>query len=366
MSTVIDGSLGITYPDSSNQPAASSPYTLKNRIINGSMQIDQRNAGASVTLSGSAGFGVDRFAGYRSNASAVMTAQQSSTAPTGFTKSLLITTTTGATVASTDYSQLRQNIEGFNIADLGFGTANAQTITLSFWVRGSLTGTYGIAFCNGAEDRSRIASYTINAANTWEQKTITIAGDTSGTWSSINTGGLIVIWDLGFGSNYNASVTGSWVAGTYQGLTGGVKLQATTGATWYVTGVQLEQNTSATPFERRLYGQELMNCQRYYARLVSTSGNYIAFGSGYFYNTTTAAIYVKYPVAMRAAPTASVSNVRADCAAGTAPTTLGTAYYGSDSAYLNFTGGSGITTGQGSVLMGNNNANAYVDFSAEL
>jgi hypothetical protein len=297
MTISLNGTTGIQFPDSSLQAAAASPYVLKNRIINGDMRIDQRNAGASVNIV--ATYTVDRFLGYESNATAVMTAQQSSTAPTGFSKSLLFTTTTGAAVAASDYTQVRQIIEGYNVADLNFGTANAQTITLSFWVRGSITGTYGLAFTNGAEDRSRLTSYTINAANTWEQKTVTIAGDTSGTWLATNGAGLIVIWDLGGGSSNGGTITGSWVAGVAQNLTGGVKLQATTGATLYITGVQLEVGSTATPFERRLYNQELANCQRY---LPALNGIYWTT-TGYAYSANNGIGFITFPVSARTAPT---------------------------------------------------------------
>jgi hypothetical protein len=281
---------------------------------------------------------------------------------------MIVSVTTGGTIAAATRGYIQQRIEGFNVSDFGWGSSAALTVTLSFWVRSSKTGTFSGALQNDPAlgNRSYVFTYSISSANTWEQKTVTIVGDTTGTWYKDNSTGINLMFDLGNGSDLRTATTGSWVAGDYRGANSSVNIFDTSGATFYITGVQLEVGSTATPFERRMIGQEVALCQRYYAKLQSLNGNYIAFGSGYFYNTTTAAIYVKYPVAMRAAPTASVSNVRADCAAGTAPTTLGTAYYGSDSAYLNFTGGSGITTGQGSVLMGNNNANAYVDFSAEL
>jgi hypothetical protein len=367
MSMILDGSNGVTFNDASLQGAAASPYVLKNRIINGNMTIDQRNAGASITPTNGQ-FSVDRWACFLSQSSKYTVQQDAGavTPPVGFTDYLGVTSSSAYTVGSAEWFGIAQRIEGFNIADLGWGTANAKTVTLSFWVRSSLTGTFGGSLNNSGFNYNYPFSYTISATNTWEYKTITIAGPTSGTWLTTNGAGVQVHFGLGLGSTYSATA-GSWVTtSNILSATGATSVVGTNGATFYITGVQLEIGSTATPFERRMIGQEVALCQRYYAKLQSLNGNYIAFGSGYFYNTTTAAIYVKYPVAMRTAPTASVSNVRADCAAGTAPTTLGTAYYGSDSAYLNFTGGSGITTGQGSVLMGNNNANAYVDFSAEL
>jgi hypothetical protein len=366
MSLQLNGDTGVTFNDASLQGAAASPFGLKNRLINADMRIDQRNAGASVTPT-SGQYCIDRWVNYVSQASKYTVQQNagSVTPPAGFTNYLGVTSTSSYSVLSGDYFIVQQRLEGFNVSDLDWGKSTAKTITISFWVRSSLTGTFGGVIKNAAGTYTFPFGYTISSANTWTQISFTVPGQTSGVWPTDNSFCFELSFSIGAGSS-NLGTANAWVAGNYGGITGQTNLVGTNAATWYVTGVQLEIGSTATPFERRLYGQELINCQRYYAKLQSLNGNYIAFGSGYFYNTTTAAIYVKYPVAMRAAPTASVSNVRADCAAGTAPTTLGTAYYGSDSVYLNFTGGSGITTGQGSVLMGNNNANAYVDFSAEL
>jgi hypothetical protein len=371
MTMIIDGSLGTTFPDSSLQPAAASPYTLKNKIINGAMVIDQRNAGASVTLtSGSPKtFPVDRFLGYESNASAIMTGQQSSTAPTGFSNSLLFTTTTSSAVLAADYTQCRQNIEGYNVSDLNFGTANAQTITLSFWVRGSITGTYGLAFTNGAEDRSRLTSYTINAANTWEQKTITITGDTSGTWLTTNGTGLIVIWDLGGGSNNGGTVTGSWVAGVAQNLTGGVKLQANTGATLYITGVQLEIGTSATPFERRLYGQELANCQRYCQQWTGYGTSTQAIIAMGMQTSTTGSVFnVQSAVPMRAAPTVTFSSliVSNSIDFDAAASVVGIDKYSSTSSYVGVTHASAGAATRPVRLSPASGSSGFFNFSAEL
>jgi hypothetical protein len=257
---ILDGSNGVTFNDASLQGAAASPYVLKNRIINGDMVINQRGFNGAV---GNQTYTLDRWVCDREGGAATATVSQSSTAPTGFINSLLYTVGTGAATGATDYSNVRQYIEGLNVSDLAWGTASAKTVTLSFWVRSSVTGTYGVAFANSGYNRSYIASYTISSANTWEQKTVTIAGDTSGTWLTTNGAGIRVIFDLGVGSTYSGAA-GSWTSSLLFGLTGGVKLTVTSGATWYVTGVQLEQNTSATPFERRLYGQELINCQRYF------------------------------------------------------------------------------------------------------
>ena len=263
MSVIINGTDGVQFNDSSLQGAAASPYVLKNRIINGDMKIDQRNAGASVSVSnGTVTFITDRWNVYE-DTSGSMTSQQSTTAPTGFNNSLLLTVTSAGTATASQITRIQQRIEGNNIADLAWGSAAAQTITISFWVRSSLTGTYCVNIRNSAVDRSYVATYTISSANTWEQKSVTITGDTSGTWLTTNGVGMYVSWDLGSGSNANTTA-GSWVASDKQNTSTQANWIGTSSATFYITGVQLEIGSTATPFERRMYGQELILCQRYY------------------------------------------------------------------------------------------------------
>jgi hypothetical protein len=271
MTMILDGSNGVTFNDASLQGAAASPFTLKNRIINGAMVVDQRNAGASVTPASLAfTYTLDRWVFYCSQSSK-LTAQQNAGSvapPAGFTNYLGVTSSSAYSITSSDQFVVRQPIEGFNTADLGFGTANASTVTLSFWVRSSLTGTFGGSLQNSDGNRSYAFSYTISAANTWEQKTITITGDTTGTWIGATNGtGLIVTFSLGVGSNLSGTA-GSWVGAGNNSSTGATSVVGTNGATWYVTGVQLEVGSTATPFERRLYNQELANCQRYYEKIV--------------------------------------------------------------------------------------------------
>jgi hypothetical protein len=282
---------------------------FRNRIINGGMVIDQRNAGASVTATADI-FCVDRWAiGFGSPVNA-FTAQQSATAPVGFTNSLVITAGTGASASTTGYAVLRQAIEGYNISDLNFGSANAKTITISFWVRSSLTGTFGLSIRNEAGNRAYGATYTISSANTFEYKTVTIPGDTSGTWATTNGFGIHLFFDLGAGSNYDIPA-GSWQSGSNMfGVEGTVKLTETTGATFYITGVQLEVGSVATPFERRPFGMELALCQRYYWRLTpNTVGNAGDGGFGSSANWSSAAAYsgIIFPVTMRAGPTGSTA-----------------------------------------------------------
>jgi hypothetical protein len=261
MSMILDGSNGVTFNDASLQGAAASPYVLKNRLINGAMVIDQRNAGASITPTDGQ-YTVDRWQCGLSQASKY-TIQQVSDAPTGFTYSLKVTSSSSYSVLSGDYFSVSQNIEGYNIADFGYGTANATTITFSFWVKSSLTGTFGGSLRGASSTRSYPYTYTISSANTWEYKTITVVGVTSGTWNTTDGNGLALLFNLGTGSTYSGTA-GSWASTNYTSATGATSVVGTNGATFYITGVQLEIGTSATPFERRLYGQELANCQRYF------------------------------------------------------------------------------------------------------
>jgi hypothetical protein len=239
---------------------------FKNRIINGAMVIDQRNAGASFTQT-TAAYCVDRW-NVNGSASSKFTVQQNAgavTPPLGFTNYLGITSLSSYSVAAGDYFYLMQGIEGFNVADLGWGTANAKTVTVSFWVRSSLTGTFGGVLRNliSGATRSYPFTYSINAANTWELKSITVAGDITGTWATGNGNSLTVCYGLGTGSTFSGTA-GAWVSSNLISATGAVSVVGTNGATFYITGVQLEVGTQATSFEYRQYGQELVLCQRYF------------------------------------------------------------------------------------------------------
>lgn len=289
----------------------SSPYTMRNKIINGAMIIDQRNAGASLTVANTGIYSLDRWR-ISNSVSTVTVQQNSSIVPVGFSNSLNINV---STTDNTGSHALQHYIEGFNFADLGWGTANAATITLSFWVRSSLTGTYGVGFQNSAQNRSYVATYTINTANTWEQKTITVAGDTSGTWVGATNGiGLSLEFDLGSASSYNQTA-GSWGVGSNARRTSAcVNWANTASATFYITGVQLERGTVATPFEYRNYQQELAMCQRYFQKsydietAVGTASynGYLNWNWQNLSNYGTANIIL--PVRMRAAPTCTNYN----------------------------------------------------------
>lgn len=256
---------GLNFPDSG-------PLSNRNKIINGDMRIDQRNAGASITPT-EWSYTVDRWNLEISQASKLAAQQNagSVTPPTGYSHYLGIVSQSAYTPTTGDYFEIVQNIEGLNTADLAWGSASAQAITLSFWVRSSLTGTHSGSLRNSANDRSYPFNYTVSSANTWEQKSLTIAGDTSGTWLSTNGVGIAVGFSLGGGTTYRGT-SGAWVASDKRaGVTGAVSVVATNGATFYITGVQLEAGTVATPFERRSFGQELALCQRYYEKSYDTA-----------------------------------------------------------------------------------------------
>jgi hypothetical protein len=276
--------------------------SFKNRIINGDMGIAQRGTGSVTNDAAQNLYPVDRFIIY-GNVSSKFTAQQNAgsvTPPVGFTNYLGCTSSSAYTVGSSDLFFILQKIEGLNVADLGWGTASAQPVTLSFWARSSLTGTFGGSITNDAQNRSYPFSYTISAANTWEYKTITIAGDTTGTWLTTNGAGVQLNFSLGAGST-RSGTAGSWSGSGLFSSTGAVSVVGTSGATLYLTGVQLEKGTVATSFDYLPYGTELMLCQRYYRVLASGTNKVIGLGTYY----SSSAIYtpIQLPIEMRASPT---------------------------------------------------------------
>jgi hypothetical protein len=261
------------------------------------MVIDQRNAGASVTQGTSDTYSLDRFLGY-GNITSKFTMQQSSTAPAGFVNSVVITSSAATVVGSSDQYYFAQKIEGYNTADLNWGSAtDAKTVTLSFWARASVIGTYSVFLLNNGSAYSYVANYTISVANTWEQKTITIAGPTVGTWLTTNGLGIYLGWDLGSGSTFNQTA-GSWQAANKRATSGSTQLVATSGATLYLTGVQLEVGSTATSFDYRPYGTEFALCQRYYWKY---NNNYIV--SGFNENSSGFLAAFTLPTQMRTAPT---------------------------------------------------------------
>ena len=292
---------------------AGNASTLKNRIINGAMVIDQRNAGASVTPT-TAVYVVDRWRLDVSQASK-FSAQQNAgsvTPPIGFSNYLGTTVVSAFSIGSGDYFTWNQPIEGFNTADLQWGTANAKTVTLSAWVYSSLTGTFGGALQNSATTYSYPFTYSIPVANTWTQISITVAGPTAGTWVGATNGmGLNIYFGLGVGSGYSGTAN-AWASANYKSATGATSVVATNGATFYITGVQLEVGSSATGFEYRQYTTELQLCQRYYWLAAYGVNSSIAMGS--YVNGTQIRTTVKFPVSMRTVPALAA--------------TSGTDYYG--------------------------------------
>lgn len=284
-----------------------SQYTgFKNRIINGDMRIDQRNAGASVTATatGANTYTLDRWA-YIVNAASKMSIQQNAgavTPPNGFSNYLGVTSLSAYTVGASEQFSVLQMTEGLNTADLAWGTASAQSVTVSFWVRSSLTGTFSIVLKNSANNRSYPAAYTINSANTWEYKTIVVPGDTSGTWLTTNSIGIRLYFSVGCGSTL-AGTSGSWAGADYYGAAGTTSVVGTNGATFYITGVQLEKGSNASAFDFRSYGTELSLCQRYLPCFTSNSSGNTPVATGYWNGTTQANYTFYFPVTPRVPPT---------------------------------------------------------------
>ena len=341
MPITIDGTNGITQAGEFN---SDSSFGFKNRIINGAMVIDQRNAGASVTASTTSAFTytLDRWS-YYATAASKFTVQQNAgsvTTPVGFTKYLGVTSSSAYSVGSADILTINQAIEGFNIADLAWGTANAKTVTLSFQVYSSLTGTFGGALSSAASAQYYPFSYTVSSANTWTTVSITIAGSTTGTWASDNSAGLYIYFGLGVGSS-KSGTAGSWGSTAVYSATGATSVVGTNGATFYITGVQLEVGSTATSFDYRPYGTELALCQRYYYKEPSAfTHTAILDGTADF-----PAAFVTHPVDMRTTPT-------------TVFETLSIFYYNGGSAQASFTPSGGTTAYVGNLRLGASRKNS--------
>jgi hypothetical protein len=324
---------------------ADSSLGFRNRLINGGMTVDQRgSASTPVTTSGS--YAVDRF---RTDVvtDGAFSAQQVSDAPAGFINSYKFTTTTAdASLSAAQRVWMFQRVEGLNVADFGWGTASASSVTLSFWVKSSLAGTFTASFNNSAGDRAYISTYTISAANTWEQKTISIAGDTSGTWLKTNGVGLAIHFSLGVGTDFQGSA-GSWVAGNVYSTSGAVSVIGTLNATWQVTGVQLEKGSTATSFDYRPYGTELQLAQRYY-EIAVTATEYI--GCGFWNSATSPIIFSNFKVTKRATPTiayvGTIGNITVYWSGSSTPLSSMTFLTGVGNTFVLQPISSGGTTGQ--------------------
>ena len=347
------------------QLGAGNASIMKNRIINGAMVISQAAAGASVA-GANLTYAVDRFQG-NTNVSSKFTMQQNAgsvTPPVGFTKYLGLTSSSAYTIGASEYCGFIQGIEGLNIADLGWGTANAKTVTLSFQVYSSLTGTFGGSIFNGGANRSYPFSYSIPVANTWTTISITVAGDTTGTWATDNSVGMYINFSIGAGSTASGTA-GSWSGTFYRSATGATSVVGTSGATFYITGVQLEVGSSATGFEYRQYGQEFALCQRYYIRNTgTTAGMYLASGGV----ASATVIRIVLQNAMRATPTINYAATLTIDDGSVAPTVTSV---GSIVSFVNgitfqaIASGGGMTLGRAGGLRSSNTTD-WFDLSAEL
>jgi hypothetical protein len=293
----LTASSGVTLTDGSTQSTAG--YTgFRNRIINGDMRIDQRNNGAAQ-LGINNTYTIDRWF-YNGSQSSKFNSQQNAgsiTPPVGFSYYIGLTSTSLYSVTASDNFIISQGIEGYNISDLSFGSASAKSLTISFWIYTSITGTHSLSLRNYNDTRSYLATFSIPVANTWTYVTLSIPGDTSGTWNTTNSVGIFISFNLGTGSTFSNTVSGSWITGNYTGVTGAVSVVATSGATFYVTGVQLEKGSIATPFEIRPYGTELALCQRYYQ--VGYTGICRSVAGGSYGGGIT---FLNLPVTMRTTP----------------------------------------------------------------
>jgi len=287
----------------------------RNLIINGAMQVHQR--GGTTTMNDGQSYSLDRFQGFAS-AGGTYTITQDSDTPSGegFTNSLKVAVTSAdSSLASGDYYVIDQRIEGNVFAQAGFGTSGAKAVTLSFFVRSSVTGSHGGSLSNSAANRSYPYTYTVSSANTWEYKTITISGDTTGTWLTTTGVGARLYWGLGAGSTASGPA-GAWAAAEYRTAASTVAPISTGSATWYITGVQLELGEQATPFEHRSFADELARCQRYFFKLTDLADGAGTFGHLYNNESAKRTIEIQYPTTMRTSPTLTV----------TCPNTVDTSY----------------------------------------
>jgi hypothetical protein len=370
MSVTINGTSGLVFNDASTQATAATGFGFKNRILNGQMVIAQRGT-SSLTQSGAFQYPVDRFLIY-GDPTSKFTAQQNAgsvTPPAGFKNYLGITSSSAYPVGSADVFVVAQQIEGYNVADLAWGTASASAVTLSFRVYSSLTGTFGGSLRNGAGNRSYPFTYSIPAANTWTTISVTVAGDTSGTWASDNSVGLAVWFGLGVGSAASGTA-GAWAGASYFSATGATSVVGTNGATFYITGVQLEKGSTATSFDYRPYGTELQLCQRYYFKWLNDSGSN-RFGLNLQAYSTSAGFgkLLDLPVTMRIRPTANaVGTFQANNATGGAAATYTATVIDSTTtqtlATNGWTGASGLVAGN--ITTVTVATSAYIDATAEL
>lgn len=361
----IAGSNTLTLPATTQTLATQNALGVRNLIINGDMRIDQRNAGSSVTIT-SALYTLDRWQATQS-VSSKYSVQQVTDAPTGATNSLKATSLSAYTVGASESFVIRQQIEGNNIAHLDWGSSNAKTVTLSFWVKSSLTGTFGAIIKSNAGGRTYPVTYDIDSANTWEQKSITIPGDTTGSWLTTNGVGIQVVFNIGTGASLSGT-TNTWSSTNYNSATGATSLLATNGATLQLSLIQLEVGDTATPFEHRPYDMELARCQRYFQKVSGgiNGGPYQIMSILTYEASHTAWGTVPLRVSMRSQPTITYSG-SFTTNYGTAGTAISdTNQVGGDVAVIGWTGGSGGVVGYSTYYRANNSTSAFISFSSEL
>jgi len=356
------------YVDPSTGALSTNAVQFRNRIINGDMRIDQRLAGASVTLSTPGDtYSADRWAAWF-NTGGVYSVQRvtNATAP-GNVFALQATVTTAVNPTSSNGYYIHQKIEGVSVSDFGLGTSAATSFTISFWVRASIAGAYSFVLRNDAKNRSYVTTYSINTVNTWEYKIIVVQGDVAGNWLTNTSAGLDCIWGLGFGSLAATTSANTWLAGGFLGLTGSTQWISALGATFALTNVQVEKGPTATPLEIRPYAMELALCQRYYYKLLA-GDLFSYFGAGNVNAATLAVIYGKHPVTMRAAPTHAFSTLRlTDQTSEPAVTSISATRSTVDTIAINVTATGGVlTVGRGCLLGANNSTSAFFDSSSEL
>jgi hypothetical protein len=323
VTSVTCGSVTITV--SGTCPSIPAP----NRLVNGSMEIDQANEAASVSVAtGTSPYSADQWQVPFTGAATGLTVQQVADAPQGFINSVKVTIGTGsATLNAGDSLLILQNIEGVNVADLNYGGANAQAVSLSFWVKSNITGTFGWGLRNSASNRSYVGTFTISAANTWQQVTVSnIGGDTSGTWL---TGAGVV--GLRFHVTLMSGSTGQGTAGSWQGAnvlttSSQTNLAATSSNNFQLTGAKVEQGAVVTPYLRQSFSQELLIAQRYYEKTYDPGtavGTATFQGEAYtltgaaIANGVTASVGYVYKATKAKAVTITFYRPRATVAAGT-------------------------------------------------
>lgn len=344
---------------------------FRNLIINGAMNVDQRNTATTAVTTNA--YTVDRW--YVENGSdAVLSSQQSTDVPAGqgFNKSLKVTATTAdASIGATQYAVITQHIEGSNSAQLAWGASGAKPVVVSFWVKATVTGTYSFTLYNDGASRICPSSYTVNASNTWEKKTVYIVGDTSGTWLTTTGRGVVCNFYIALGTTY-LGTSSVWNGSSIYGVTGQANALASTSNIFAITGVQLEQNLQPTPFEQRPYGTELALCQRYYRvqGQASGTGAYAYFVTGWSNTTLEAAFGFAIQPAMRSFPsiaTSASSTFYIDRAPGSGAATSGSVQaVRADSLRINFSNAGSASVGGAAMLLQNNAAAAFFTFDAEL